>query len=189
MSEVVAAEDAVFEQIFVDFAGGLGTAQGKLMEERLGEAQTEAVDLAQFCGGVMRFLVAEICNLLQAGLAKRGHVNGGCQRKQTLIGADVGCGAFAFDVLFAGGEGQHVGALSAIVNGFTDETSSHFVDVGFLGGEEAEVGSAKPERNAKRLRFADDDVRAHLGGSLEHDQRGGIGNDANESALCRERLR
>jgi len=33
------------------------------MEERLAKAQTEAVDLAQFAGGVMRFLIAEICDL------------------------------------------------------------------------------------------------------------------------------
>ena len=112
---------------------GLGTAQHKFMEERVVEAQTEAVDLAQFAGGVMRFLVAKICNLLQASLAQRGHVNRRCQRKQTLIAANVGCGAFAFDVLFARGQGQHVRALSAIVNGFADQTSRHFVDVGFFG--------------------------------------------------------
>ena len=135
----------------------------------------------------MCFLIAKIRNLLQAGLAKHGHVNRGAKRKQTLIGANVGRGAFAFDVLFAGGERQHVGALSAIVNGLADQASSHLVDVGFLGGEEAEVGSAKPQRNAERLSFADDNVRAHFAGSLEHGQRSGICDDADERALCRAR--
>ena len=104
IAKIVAAQNAVTQQIFVDFAGRLGTADRKFVEERLVEAHAETVDLADLAGGVMRFLVAKICNLLQTCFAKHRHIHCGTQRKQTLIGADVGCGAFAFDVLFARGE-------------------------------------------------------------------------------------
>ena len=86
----------------------------------------------------MRLVIAQLRNLPQAALAQQRHIDCRRQRQQALIGADVGRGALAFDVLFARGERQHVGALAAVVHGFTDQPAGHLVDEGFLGGEEAE---------------------------------------------------
>ena len=112
------------------------------------------------------------------------HVNRGAEREQSLVGADVGSGALAFDVLLAGGQRQHVGALAAVVHGLADETSRHFVNVGFLRGEEAERRAAVPHRESQRLAFADHDVRAHFAGRLEHGQRGRVGDHADQRALA-----
>ena len=60
LAEIVSAENAVIEQILIDFACGLGAAQNELVEEWISEAQTKAVDLAEFFGGVMRFLIAQV---------------------------------------------------------------------------------------------------------------------------------
>ncbi len=42
LAQVVAAEDAVFEQVGVDLSDGRGTAQRKFVEEGLGEAQAHS---------------------------------------------------------------------------------------------------------------------------------------------------
>ena len=65
LTEIVAAEDAVFEQMRVDFLHRAVDAQRKLMEERLGETQPHAFDLAEFCGGIMRLLIAKFGDLAQ----------------------------------------------------------------------------------------------------------------------------
>ena len=116
-------------------------------------------------------------------MPSRRQVHGGSQRQQALVGADVGGGAFALDVLFAGGQGQHVGALAAVIDGLADQAAGHLVDVLLAGGEEAQVGPAKRQRDAQRLAFADHDIGAHLAGGLEQAQGGGVGDHADQGAL------
>ena len=100
-----------------------------------------------------------------------------------MIGADVGCGAFAFDMLFARRECEDVGALPAIINGLADESPRHLVDVLLARREKADAWSAKPKRNPQRLPVTDDDIRAHIARRLEHRERSRIRNDANQRAL------
>ena len=97
----------------------------------------------------MCLVVAQFGHLAQAGLPEQGQVDGGSQRQQALVGADVGGGALALDVLFAGGQGQHVGALAAVVHRLADQASGHLVDVLLAGGEEAQVWAAVGERDTR----------------------------------------
>ena len=54
----------------------------------------------------------------------------------------------------------------------------------FSRREKADAWSTVPHRDAQRLPIADDNVRAHRAGSLEHRQCCGICNNANERAFC-----
>ena len=71
LTEIVSADDAVLEQVRVDFIDRAIDAQGKLMEERLGETQTHAFDLAELRGGVMRLLITKFGDLPQTFLTEQ----------------------------------------------------------------------------------------------------------------------
>ena len=76
----------------------------------------------------MCLLITELGDLSQACFAKQGEINSCAERDQALIGANVGRGAFAFDMLLAGGQGEDVGTLALIIDRFADQTSRHLVD-------------------------------------------------------------
>ncbi len=137
----------------------------------------------------MRLLVAQVCHLLEAVAPDHRQVHRRSQRQQPLVGADVGGGFLAFDVLFAGGEGQHVAALSARVDRFSYQAASHFVDVLLASGEEAKRGAAIPHRDAERLAFAHDDIGAHRARRFEQGQGNGVGNPHTPARPARARHR
>src|SRR5258706_11356324 len=132
----------------------------------------------------MRLLIAELGNLTQAMFAKHAQINRSGKREQTLIGANIAGGAFTFDMLFARCEREDVGTLPAIINRFANETPCHLVDEILARREKADAGSAIPHWDAQRLTIAHDDIRTHRARSLEHRQRSGICDDANQRALC-----
>ena len=88
----------------------------------------------------MRFVVTKFGHLAQALRSKHRQVDCRGQCQQTLVGADVGCGTFAFDVLFAGGQSQDIGALAAVIDRLADQAAGHLVDILLAGGEKAQVG-------------------------------------------------
>ena len=59
-----------------------------------------------------------------------------------LVGADVGGGFFAADVLFARGEGETEGAVPGSVGGFSDETARELANVFFARGDDADIRTA-----------------------------------------------
>src|SRR3990172_3626940 len=87
-------------------------------------------------------------------------------------------------MLFAGGERQDIPSLAARVDSFTDKTARHFMNIRFLRGEESEIRSTVPEWNSKGLRFTYDNIRTHFAASLDHEQRGGVCDNAGQRAFC-----
>ncbi len=59
----------------------------------------------------MRFLQTEFAQFAEALLAQRGQVDGGADSQQRLVGADIGGGAFAANMLLAGLQCQYVASL------------------------------------------------------------------------------
>ena len=130
----------------------------------------------------MGFVVAQLGHLAQAVLAQQAHIDGGCQGHQSLVGADVGGGFLAADVLLAGGQGQHVGALAAVIDRLAHQAAGHLAHIFFAGGKDTQVGTAKGQRDAQRLAFAGDDIGAKLAGGFEQAQGDRVDRDREQRA-------
>ena len=154
LAKIVTTQDAVVQQVEVYLIHTAWTADDEFVEERCLGAQLEAINGGDAVSGVMRLVITQAGHLAQALLAQQAHIDRGGQGQETLVGADVRGGLFAADVLFAGGEGQYVSALSARIYRFTHQPASDLADVVFLGGEDAQVGAAIRKRDAQRLPFA-----------------------------------
>ena len=98
------------------------------------------------------------CQLAHAFFAVNREVDGGHQRDQCLVGADVGGSLLPADVLFAGGKREHKAAAAFCVYGFAHQPAGHLPQVLFLGGDHAAIGAAIAERDPERLRFERDDI-------------------------------
>ena len=109
-------------------------------------------------GGVMSLGQVLFRQHLQALLAEQAEVDGGGQGGQRLVRANVGGGFLAPDVLLARGQGQDEPAPALGIVRLPDEPAGHLAQEFLLRREEAEVGSAESQRNAKGLRLATDDV-------------------------------
>ena len=59
-----------------------------------------------------------------------------------LVGADIRGGFLAADMLLAGGQGQHVGALAAVIHRLAHQPAGHLAHEFLLGGEDAQVRPA-----------------------------------------------
>src|SRR5262245_54548810 len=121
------------------------------MEERLVVRQRISIDFAQLARRIMRLLITKFGDLTQSVFAKHRKIYRCAEREQTLIGANIGRGAFTFDVLFARCEREDVGALAFIINSFSDETPRHLVDILLARREKADAWSAIPKRDAQWL--------------------------------------
>ena len=128
-------------------------------------------------------MIAEFGGLAQAAPSHSGEVDGGGQGVEGFVGADVGGGAFAADVLFAGLEGQDISGAAGGVGGAPHESAGHLADVLLLAAEQAEVGAAKGWRDAQGLAFAGDDVGAEMAGGAQHSHSEGVGGDDEEGAV------
>src|SRR5574341_247900 len=71
LAKIVSAENAVLEQMRVDFCNRAIDAQRKLVEEWLGETQAHTIDLAELRRGVVCLLITKLSNLLQSVFAKQ----------------------------------------------------------------------------------------------------------------------
>ena len=118
-------------------------------------------------------------------LAKQAHINRRSQCDQPLVGADIGSGFLAADVLLTGGQGEHISALAAVIDSLAYQAPRHLAHVLFAGGKDAQVGSTKRERDAQRLTFASDDICAELTGRLEQSQGGGVDRHSQQRASLR----
>src|SRR5215212_8549378 len=176
----------MFEQMRIDFLNGTIDTQCKLMEKRLSEAQTHAIDLAELLRGIMCFLITKFCDLPQAFLAKKREIDRRPECDQPLVGADVRGSAFTFDVLFSGVQCKDVDALPAIIHCFSDQTSRHSMHEVLARSEKANAGSAIPHRDSQWLTIAHNHVRAHRARRLEHSKCSWIRNNTDQ---CTFRVR
>lgn len=89
-------------------------------------------------------------------------VHAGDDGEQSLRGADVACGFFASDVLFAGLDGHAEGGVALGIFADADDSTREFAGVFVLGGDECGVRPASAHGDAKALGASDGDVCAPL---------------------------
>lgn len=106
-----------------------------------------------------------------AGQTVRAHqrkVHERAQGAQGLVGADVGRGLGAADVLLAGLQGEHIAGAAFQIRGAAHDTAGELADMLLAAGHDAQIGAAEAQGLAQALAFGHGDVGAHLAGSLEH---------------------
>ena len=108
----------------------------------------------------MRALVAQLGDAPQSARAERLHVDRRLQRDELRARADVARRALAADVLLARLQREHVAGAALDVLRLADDAAGHLAHEPLAAGEQPDVRPAEPERDAQRLPFADDDVRA-----------------------------
>src|ERR1700681_2626894 len=106
----------------------------------------------------MRFSQVLLGQFAQSLLAVNGHENGSHEGNERLVGADVGGGFLAADVLFASSQGEAEGPIAARVLGLTDNAARYLAHELFLGGDDSRERTAVNRRNRKRLQLPGDDV-------------------------------
>ena len=122
----------------------------------------------------MRAGRAERRGLPQSGLAHGGKIDGGSQRAELFVRADVGRGLFPADVLLPRGKREDIAGLPLRVVRLTDDAAGELTHHGARRGHKAEVRAAEGRVEAKGLTFADGDVRAALAGRFQNCQRNGV---------------
>ena len=108
--------------------------------------------------------------------------------QERLRGADVGGGLLAADVLLARLEGQAQRLVAVRVARHADQAARHLAGQLRLAREERGVRAAVAERHAEALRRAERDVRAKVGGRLEHGERQQVRRKDQETAGLVHRL-
>ena len=114
----------------------------------------------------------------QALLAVDRHENRRHQGDQRLIGADIGSGFLAADVLLAGRQRQTKRAIAAGVLGFADQASRDLANEFFFAGDDAGEWSAVAGRDGEGLQFAGDDIG--VARRLQQSQRNGFGENEDQ---------
>ncbi len=94
----------------------------------------------------------------QAFFAEKAEMNRGDQRVERFVGADIGSGFLAADVLLARGESEAKSAASGAIGGFARKPAGHLAHELVARGNYADVRTAVTRRHAETLRFERDDV-------------------------------
>ena len=102
-------------------------------------------------------------------------VDGRGDRRDRLVGADVGRRLLAADVLLPGLERVHEAPGPVRVDGLPDDPTRHLPHQRVAATHDPEVRPAERERDAKRLPFADDDVDPECARRLEERVRMRLG--------------
>ena len=79
----------------------------------------------------------------QPSPSEQRRVDGGAQRHQSLVRADVARRPLAPDVLLARGQGHDEGALFGRIDGLADQAAGELAHVPLARGHEADVGPAE----------------------------------------------
>ncbi len=88
-------------------------------------------------------------------------MDGGDKRVERLVGADVGGGFLAADMLLARRQRQHKATPSSRVRRLSCEPPWHLPNEFFARCDYPDVRAAITRRNAKGLSFHRDDIRLH----------------------------
>ena len=118
--------------------------------------------------------------LAQAFFADQAEMNGGGESVERFVGADVGGGLLAANVLFARGERQHEAAIACGVRGLSGEAAGHLAHEFFACGDHADVRAAVTGRNAEGLAFHGDNVGFR--GRANDAERNGFGDGGDEQS-------
>ena len=153
------ADDFFLQQLGVDHFHRARKFQREFVERGAAENAAHAGNFFEF--GLRETGLGEILQrlLAQAFFADQAEMNRGGQRVERFVGADVGGGLLAADVLFARGEREHESAIAGGVGGLSGEAAGHLADEFFARGDHADVRAAVTGRDAEGLAFHGDDVR------------------------------
>ena len=176
-AQVVAADDAPLQQSLVDLTGRLGAADDEFFEEGLISHQVEAGDGRDLLGGVVSLVIAQLGHRAQPALAHGRQVSPGGKGAEGLVGADVGGGPLAADVLLASRQGQDKAPPPLGVHRLADQSPRHLAHVFLPTGEEAKIRPAEIEGIAQRLPLAHHDVGPVFARRREQAQGDGISVD------------
>ncbi len=130
----------------------------------------------------MRFVPAQLRDASQTPGSQGREVDGGSQRIQRLVGADVRGRLLPPDVLLPGAEGEHVSAGPGPVHGLTCDASAGPADMVPAEGKEPEPGTSEGHRISQGLALAHHHVGAHLSGGDQQPEGHGVGDDHEERA-------
>ena len=115
----------------------------------------------------MREFNVALGQFAQALRAHHRQVNRYRQRAQGMVGADVGGGALAPDMLLAGRQRQAERAPPVAVAGLAHQSSRHLTHVRRPCRQKSYTGTAVLERQAEALAFADRDIDAAIARRLQ----------------------
>ena len=107
------------------------------------------------------------CNGFEAFWAVINGIHTGHDSQQCLCRADVGGGAFAFDVLLAGLERHPQRTVAKRINRNADNPARYVAFKIFLGGKKSGVRTAVTHRHTKTLARTNHNVGAPFAGRRE----------------------
>ena len=119
-------------------------------------------------------LVADCVELAHPFGAHQGEIDRAPESHQGLVGADVGSGFLAADVLLAGLQGEDEGAASLRIGGLPDDAAGEFAHPLASAGHKAHVRAAVAKGYAEALAVSHCDVGAPFGGGLHHGECGRV---------------
>ncbi len=85
----------------------------------------------------MGFVIAELSHLPQPTFTQCGEINGCCQSHECFVGGNIGGCSLPSDVLFTGGEGEHIACLTLSINCLAHNSPRHLAEVLLATGENA----------------------------------------------------
>ena len=148
----VAGMDALGASLADDVFGGPSDPNGKLLECCLIWKHEREPEALLRIGGEAH---AGLPHFAQPLRPEPREVDEPGEREQRLIRRDVRGGLLAADVLFAGLQGQDIGALAVDVGGLADDAAGHAPHIVRAGGDEAVVRPSVRLVVAGRLALTD----------------------------------
>jgi hypothetical protein len=115
----------------------------------------------------MRLAEAQLGRFAEALGAHLGEIDGGAQREQALVRANIARGFFAADMLLASLQREDPAAAAAAINSLARNATGHAADELLFAGHDAEVRTSIEERRAERLPFSDGHIGAQVAGPLQ----------------------
>ena len=190
LTERQPGDDAPPAQRRRERCGAAGCAQHEFPEKRRrGVGKREPVDGGEQIGQVMGALRAHVGDSAHAARAHVRHVHRGGESDQRVVGADVGGGVLATDVLLSRLQGQRVRAPLVVVERHPDQAAGDASHLRLRNRHEADMRAAERCRDAERLAVTDSDVEAALAGGRQHRAGVEVGGADGEGAGVMSRLR
>src|SRR5579884_85613 len=165
---------------------GNGGCDDEFIEERTAEFRAEARNGRDLAECVMGFLQAELAEFAEALLAERRQVNRRAHGQQRLVGADIGGGTLAADVLLAGLQRQYVAGLllAALFDRLPDEPARQQAHIFAARGHEAQRGTAIAHGITETHQLAHGNVRSIPGRRGQDAERGRFGDGGDEDGFA-----
>src|SRR6185437_9384188 len=152
------ADDFLHEQFLVDLFYGPRKVHDELVESFSGEGKRDTGNLLHHIAREMRLGKILRCEFAHAFFTEKTEMNRDDQRVERFVGADIGSGFLAADVLLARGKSEAKSAASSAIGGFARKPSGHSAHELVARGNYADVRTAVTRRDAETLRFERDDV-------------------------------